>query len=156
MPRIAHPYLRGSDPDAALLRALREGEAESYRYDPTKETKDAYLLRLGSDVTQGLITKAQADTYIWNAFGNPNAKIFTSTPSGGVIGIKPADVPDQTQKSQTQKFLDWWRCDNKTAPWGIPDEFARIACYVRNGFLVLGGAAALSAFMYIVTRGGKD
>lgn len=145
--------LGGSDED--LIRALREAEASSYRFDKAKETAEAFRLRVASDRQQGLITEAQAKEYIWTAFGNPDAKIFTSDGRGGVISVRPSDVPSQAKpKSATERFLDWWRCSDAKSglPLGVGDGFARNACYTRNTGIVIGAAVATGLAFYILDK----
>lgn len=145
--------LGGADED--LIRALREAEAASYRFDKTKETAEAFRLRVASDRQQGLITEAQAKEYIWNAFGNPDAKIFTSDGRSGVISIRPSDVPAQGKpKSATDRFLDWWRCSDAKSglPLGVGDSVARGACYTRNAGIVIGSALAIGVAFFILDK----
>jgi len=200
MPRIYHPYLRGLSGDLDI-RAQEIWEPagsvtvadEAYRYDSAKETKEGFLQRVKIASVRGLITVKAAESYIFNAFGEParwngsfnafgdpehwNGSAFEHAPRGSfhedyLYRVSVAEREKQDKRAlakitgdkitgaestdATTRFVNWWKCSNKTSPGLVPDSFAQIACYLRNGFMVVGGVAAWVALIYVLGRGEKN
>jgi len=185
MPRIYHPYLRGLAKDLGIRalpappKAYRYDSASETKEEFVQRLKTdfgkglitgqeyhTYTFDLLLPEEARGIYNALGDREYWNESSRSFERETLSNPDEEYKyqvklaerekQIKSEDAKITGAESTTTRFVNWWKCSNKTSPGLAPDSFAQIACYLRNGFMVVGGVAAWVALIYVLGRGEKN
>ena len=145
------PYSSSSE------RPLQQGPVSGARggkfvFDRSVETFADFKSRVNTAYEVGSLTRAEADSILEGVlfqYDDPE----TQKKQWATHEANYDKMGQEIRRgSATQKFVDWWRCDNKTGSL-LSDSFGvpRMACYARN-FLVIAGVTAGWFVLMSVTK----
>lgn len=154
--RIRHPYL-GDNVKPSSNTAQRDAMIENYKAATTPEERkrfqdliDYYQRQIDVEAKYAGVPKDELEKRV---AADQGAGKLTET-EGGTLMYANRVGPAARMESQTNRFLNWWRCDNAKASVGLLDPAARAACYARNTGLVIGGVAATFLILAVLKQMG--
>lgn len=134
-------------------RPLQSGSStkKNFVFDRSVETFADFKSRVNVAYELGQISRAEADSIISGVlfqYDDPETRKKQWDAHEKNYGTLKSE--SMGGRSRTQRFVDWWRCDNKTGSvlsesLGIP----KAACYFRNFAIVAGVTAGWFVLMSV-------